>query len=160
MAAIPRSVDEFLAARRIVVAGVSRDRDQPANHIYRRLRDTGHEVVAVNPAAGEVEGERCYPDLLAVPGAVDGVVVATPPHAAAGVVRACARRGIGRVWLHRSFGQGSVSDEAVALGRELGIQVIVGGCPMMYCGKVDVAHRCMRWLLEVGGRIHATVPNR
>jgi len=29
----------------------------------------------------------------------------------------------------------------------------VGGCPMMYCGKVDVGHRCMRWILDLRGRI-------
>lgn len=149
------AVEEFLAARHLAVAGVSRDPQQPANHIFRRLKDTGHTVWAVNPSADEVEGGPCYPDLAAVPGPVEGVVIATPPAAAPEVVRACAELGIGRVWMHRSFGTGSVSDEAVALCRERGIQVIVGGCPMMYCGKVDVAHRCMRWVLEVRGRIRA-----
>lgn len=153
MSQIPAPVRDFLAARRIAVAGVSRDPAQPANHIFRRLRDTGHEVVAVNPAAPEVEGVRCWPDLESVPGEVDALMLATPPGAAIAVVRACARRGVPLIWLHRSFGQGSVSEEAVALCRELGIRVIVGGCPMMYCGDVDLAHRCMRWILDVRGRI-------
>lgn len=155
MPKLPSAIHHFLAARRIAVAGVSRDPRQPANLILRRLRETGHEVVALNPAATEVEGDRCWPDLGSVPGQVDAVVVATPPAAAADVVRACAQRGIGRVWMHRSFGDGSVSDEAVALCREHGIQVIVGGCPMMYCGKVDPVHRCMRWILDLRGRIEA-----
>ena len=152
---VPESVRDFLASRRIAVAGVSRDPNQPANLIYRRLRDTGHEVVAVNPAAEEVEGERCWPDLASVPGEVDAVVVATPPAAAEAVARECAERGIPRMWMHRSFGRGSVSAEAVAFCRRRGIQVIVGGCPMMYCGRVDVAHRCMRWILDLRGRIEA-----
>ena len=149
------AVEGFLAAHTLAVAGVSRDPRQPANHIFRRLRDTGREVWAVNPSAGEVEGGPCFPDLRSVPGPVEGVVIATPPDAAPEVVRACAELGIGRVWMHRSFGTGSVSEEAVALCRKLGIQVIVGGCPMMYCGKVDVAHRCMRWILEARGRIQS-----
>ena len=155
MSHIPESVRDFLAQRRIAVVGVSRDRNQPANLIYRRLRDTGHEVVAVNPAAAEAEGDRCWPDLTSVPGEVDAVVIATPPAAAAAVARACAERGISRVWMHRSFGEGSVSGEAVAVCRGRGVRVIVGGCPMMYCGRVDVAHRCMRWILDVRGRIEA-----
>lgn len=155
MPATPAEVHAFLDARTLAVAGVSRDPNQPANHIFRRLRDTGHRVLAVNPSADEVEGEPCYPDLHALPEPVDGVVVATPPAAAPDVVRACAELGIGRVWMHRSFGEGSVSEEAVALCRDRGISVIVGGCPMMYCGKVDLAHRCMRWILETRGRIHA-----
>ncbi len=74
-------------------------------------------------------------------------------HLYLGVVRQCAEVGISRVWLHRSFGQGSVSDAAVEAGREYGIEVIAGGCPMMYCQPVDVAHKCMRWLLGVTGKL-------
>jgi len=152
----PRAaVEAFLAADRLAVAGVSRDPNQPANHIFRRLRDTGHQVWAVNPSASRVEDGPCYPDLRSVPSTPEGVVIATPPAAAPEVVRACAELGVPRVWMHRSFGEGSVSEEAVGLCREYGIQVIVGGCPMMYCGKVDLAHRCMRWVLEVRGRVHA-----
>lgn len=147
------AVEAFLDARHIAVAGVSRDPRQSANHIFRRLRDTGHEVWAVNPSADQVEGGPCFPDLGSVPGPVDAVVVATPPGAAPEVVRACAARGVTQVWMHRSFGEGSVSEEAVTYCREHGIRVIVGGCPMMYCGKVDPVHRCMRWLLELRGRI-------
>ncbi len=155
MPSIPDAVAEFLAQKRLAVAGVSRTPQQPANAIYRRLRDTGHEVYATNPEADAVEGDPCYPTLGALPVRVDGVVIATPPAAAATVVRECAELGIDRVWMHRSFGDGSVSDEAVALCREKGISVIVGGCPMMYCGKVDPFHRCMGWLLRVRGRIRA-----
>ena len=155
MPSIPDAVTEFLARKRLAVAGVSRSAQQPANAIYRRLRETGHEVYATNPEADTVEGDPCYPGLAALPVRVEGVVIATPPAAAAAVVRECAELGIERVWMHRSFGDGSVSDEAVALCREKGISVIVGGCPMMYCGKVDPFHRCMRWFLGARGRIRA-----
>lgn len=59
--------DDFLAQRRIAVAGVSRNIKQPANLISRRLSDAGHEVVAVNPNAEKVEGDRCYPSVGAIP---------------------------------------------------------------------------------------------
>ena len=153
MAELPASIARFLAGRRIAVAGVSRSRDQPANAIYRRLRDSGHEVVAVNPRTDDVEGAPCYPDLAAVPGEIDGVVVATHPRSAADVIRACGERGIGQVWFHRSFGDGSVSEEAVRACAELGIEPIVGGCPLMFCEPVDPAHRCMRWWLQLRGRV-------
>ena len=51
---------EFLAHKRIAVAGVSRTPQNTANAIYRKLRDEGYEVFAVNPNADEVEGDRCY----------------------------------------------------------------------------------------------------
>ena len=153
MARTPEAVQAFLSGRRFAVAGVSRDPKQPANHIYRRLRDAGYEVAATNPATHVVEGDPCYPDLASVPGELDGVVIATAPAATGEVVRACAERGVKRVWMHRSFGEGSVSDEAVSWARAHGMDVIVGGCPMMFCEPVDFGHRCMAWFLGVRGRI-------
>jgi uncharacterized protein len=150
---IPENVTRFLTAGRIVVAGVSRDSKQPANLILRRLRETGHDVVPVNPSAGELEGERCYPDLRSVPGEVDAVMIATHPDVAADVVRQASERGIDKVWFHRSFGTGSVSSKALEACEAADIAPIVGGCPLMYTGTVDPFHRCFRWLLNLRGRV-------
>jgi predicted CoA-binding protein len=153
MAPMPDLVAEFLRGRRLAVAGVSRQPGQAANAVLRKLREAGYEVVPVNPRASEVDGLRCYPDLLAIPGPLDGIVVATHPAVSVEIVRQASRRGVGRVWLHRSFGQGSVSAEAVEACRAGGIACIEGGCPLMYCAPVDIGHRCMRWWLRLRGRV-------
>lgn len=145
---VPPSVEAFLAGKRLAVVGVSRDPSQPANAIYRRLRELGYDVFPVNPSAGELEGDRAYADIASLPDEVDGAVVLVPPEAAEGVVRACAEKGIPRIWLHRSFGAGSVSEAAVARGKELGVEVLAGGCPMMFAEPVDAAHKCMRFLFR------------
>jgi len=147
------AVREFLSSSRIAVAGVSRDPNSAANLIYRKLRSTGHLVVATNPKAQQVEGDPCYPDLGSIPGGVEAVVIATPPQAALQVVRECRELGIRRVWMHRSIGPGSVSDEAVRFGRENGMRVIAGACPMMFCQPVDFGHRCMHSVLGWLGRL-------
>lgn len=149
MPALEAAVSDFLAGRRIAVAGVSRDGDVPANIIFRKLRDAGYDVVPVNPHTDEVEGVVCYRELASIPEPVDGLVVATPPEAAVDLVRDCIRLGIPRVWMHRSFGTGSVSDEAVLLAQEAGLAVIPGSCPMMWVEPVDPAHTCLRWFLRV-----------
>ena len=149
----PPKVAEFLAGKRIAVTGVSRDRRHFANLIYRKLQTSGHEVFPVNPRASEVEGVRCYTDVGAIEEPLDGVLVASPPGASLALVRACAERGVSRIWFHRSFGAGSVSAEAVRECEARGISCIVGGCPMMYVAPVDPAHRCMRWLLRWRGRV-------
>src|SRR6185369_13238042 len=113
MARIPDSVAAFLRGRRIAVAGVSRDARQPANAIFRKLKGAGYEVFPINPKTTMVEGTTCYADLAAVPAPLDGVVIVTAPGAALDIVRQCASRGVPRVWFHRSFGDGSVSDAAV-----------------------------------------------
>ncbi len=153
MGRLPAPVSEFLKGRRIAVTGVARDGQLPANAIYRRLKSCGYDVVPVNPRASEVEGATCYPDLGSVPGTLDAVMVASPPASGVEIVRACAQRGVRQVWFHRSVGDGSVSEEAVRECRAHGIEPIVGGCPMMFCGKVDLAHACMRFVLQLAGRV-------
>ena len=155
MARIPPSVEQFLNLKRIAVAGVARDGKLPANAIFKRLRETGHEVVPVNPNAPSLEGAACYPDVASIPGPVDGLMFAAHPGVAVEAVRQAAARGVKQVWFHRSFGDGSVSEEAVAEAKKLGMEPIVGGCPMMYCGKVDPFHRCMCAVLRWQGRVPA-----
>jgi predicted CoA-binding protein len=154
MTKLPASVAEFLSGRTLAVAGVSRSSGtSAANPIFCKLRDAGYDVVPVNPQATEVEGTRCYTDLASIGRPLDGVVVATHPRVSLSVVEQCAALGVRRVWLHRSVGQGSVSEDAVQYCRSAGISCIAGGCPVMFCEPVDPAHRCMRWLLGLFGRI-------
>ena len=147
-------VNEFLAQKRIAVAGVSRNDGQHpvGNLIYRRLKTTGHDVFAVNPQMRTFEGDRCYPDLQSIPGGVDGVVIITRPETTKRIVHDCNDAGVPRVWMHQSLGKGSsVSPEAVEYCRQHGISVIAGACPMMYGDGADFGHTCMRWILRVTG---------
>jgi len=148
MPTMKEAASEFLARKRIAVTGVSRKpKSHGSNVVFNRLRDRGYEVFAVNPNADEVEGARSYHDLRSIPGGVDAVVIATAPDKALGTMRECADLGIKHVWMHRSFGQGSVSAEAAAYGREHGITVIDGGCPLMFDPVADFGHKCMRVIL-------------
>jgi predicted CoA-binding protein len=153
MASANDLISDFVAQKRIAVAGVSRQSNRPANAIYRRLRDFGCDAFATNPNAEQVEGDACHPNLKSVPAELDGVVIVTHPTEAEGVVRECVELGIPRVWIHRSFGQGSVSDAAVDACHANGISVIVGGCPLMYYQPIDIGHRCVRWILKLRNRI-------
>ena len=153
MATLKEAAEDFLAQRRIAVVGVSRSSNEAANLVYRTLRKAEYEVFAVNPNADEVEGDRCYHDLTSIPGGVDAAVIATPPAVSEGVARECAEQGITRVWMHRSFGEGSVSPAAAAYCREHNVTVIEGGCPMMFVPGADIGHKCMRWVLNLTGRL-------
>ena len=153
MATLNEIVDDFLAQKRIAVAGVSRRRHNAANMIYRKLRKTGYQVFAINPKVETVEGDPCYPDLKSVPEKTDGLVIVTRPEVAEQLVRQCAEVGIPRVWMHRSLGfmGTSVSEQAIEFCRENSMTVIDGGCPMMFCKPVDFAHTCLHWMLKLTG---------
>ncbi len=149
------AIDDFLAQKRIAVAGVSRDPKgmHTGNGIYKRFKERGYDVFAVNPNADSVEGDRCFRSLAAIPGGVDAVVIATRPEVAPSVVEECKALGITRVWMHRSFGGGSVSRDAHELCRESGIVSIAGACPLMYGPTSDGGHRFMRSLLGLFGQL-------
>jgi len=153
MAHIPDAVATFLRGKRFAVAGVSRSPNQAANAVFRKLKTAGYEVFPINPRAPEVEGVTCYASVAAVPGALDGVVIATAPDVSVEIVRQCAGHGVRRVWFHRSFGYGSVSSEAVRECTAKGVDCIVGGCPLMFCEPVDFGHKCMKWWLQHQGRV-------
>ena len=150
MTALDTKVQDFLAQKRIAVAGVSRENSHhpTGNLIYRRLKRTGHDVFPVNPHMQTFEGDRCYPDLRSIPGGVDGVVIVTRPEVTKQIVRDCGDAGVRRVWMHQSMPRGSsVAAEAVEYCRQRGINVIAGACPMMYGPGADFGHTCMRWIL-------------
>ncbi len=154
MLTIKDAAEDFLAHKRIAVTGVSRSpKDHGANVVYRRLRDRGYEVFAVNPNAAEVEGDKAYGNLTSIPGGVEAVVIGTSPEHADETMHECADLGIEQVWMHRSFGGGSVSDTATLYGRERGITVIDGGCPCMFGLTADSGHKVMKVFATLAGNV-------
>ncbi len=154
MTAIKQAATEFLNHKRVAVTGVSRT---PGSHgsniVYKRLRERGYDVFAVNPNADEVEGDRAYHDLHSIPGGVEAVVIGTRPQLADETMHECAEIGIKHVWMHHGPGAGSVSETATAYGREHGITVIDGGCPCMFGPTADFGHKTMRLVLSLSGNV-------
>jgi len=144
---IKEAASDFLAKKRMAVTGVSRQpKSHGSNNVYKRLRERGYDVFAVNPNAQEVEGDRCYPDLKSIPDGVEAVVIGTRPEIAEDTVRECAELGIKHVWMHRGPGTGSVSAAATDYGRQHGMTVIDGGCPLMFEPTADFGHKVMRFV--------------
>jgi predicted CoA-binding protein len=142
---IDEAASAFLTKKRVAVTGVSRTpKTHGSNNVYKRLRERGYDVFAVNPNAPEVEGDQSYPDLKSIPGGVDAVVIGTRPQIADATMRECAELGIKHVWMHRGPGTGSVSATATEYGRQQGITVIDGGCPCMFRPTADFGHKLMR----------------
>ena len=155
---IADAAEQFLAQQRVAVTGVTRKPEgHGSNAVYTRMRDRGYEVFAVNPQAERVEGDPAYPDLAAIPGGVDAVVIATSAEHAPATMREAVDLGIRFVWMHRSFGPGSVSEEATRIGREAGILVIDGGCPLMFGKASDGGHRMMCRMMKLTGKVPRTV---
>lgn len=155
---ISEAAEDFLTVGRIAVTGVSRNPSgHGSNAVYDRLLERGYDVVAVNPNAEAIRDRPAYANLAAVPGGVDAVVIGTRPEHALETVKEAVELGIKKVWMHRSVDAGSVSPEAVTYGREHGLTVIDGGCPLMFGGASDGFHKVMCAVLKLTGQVPKTV---
>jgi hypothetical protein len=72
-------------------------------------------------------------------------MIGTRPEFAEATMRECVELGIKRVWMHHGAGASSVSAAATVYGRQHGITVIDGGCPLMFGPTADLGHKVMRF---------------
>ena len=151
-------VQDFLAQKKIAVVGVSDKRDTGCNLSYRKFKENGYAVYAVNPRISSFEGDPCYPDLKSLPEKPDGVFILANPKVTEQIVQQCVDLGVKRVWMHCMMGtkpglaQGmtSVSQSAVDLCKANGITAIPGSCPNQFL-KPDFGHGMMRSMWKLFG---------
>jgi uncharacterized protein len=124
-------IQAFLAAGPFAVVGASTDRSKYGNKVLRCYQQHGRKAYPINPKAPEVEGEKAYPSLAALPEKVQAISVITPPAATEQVVREAHRAGVKHVWMQ----PGAESDEAVRTAESLGMNVIADGpCLLVVLG--------------------------
>jgi len=151
-------VQDFLAQKKIAVVGVSDKRDTGCNLSYRKFKENGYAVYAVNPRISSFEGDPCYPDLKSLPEKPDGVFILANPKVTEQIVQQCVDLGVKRVWMHCMMGtkpglaqdMTSVSQSAVDLCKTNGITVIPGSCPNQFL-KPDFGHGMMRSMWKLFG---------
>jgi uncharacterized protein len=149
------AIDSFLALRRIALVGVSRQEKHFSRMVWKELKARGYELVPVNPAAAEIDGQPCFSSVGEVQPPVEGALIMTPPAESAAVVRACAAAGISQIWLYRSAGSGSVSPEALAACGEHGLSTVAGECPLMWQRETPWFHLVHKTLRGWFGKLPA-----
>jgi len=124
-------VDDIAGLRRILtrsrtlaVVGLSASWFRPSNFAAKYMLDHGYRVIPVNPRYGEVLGQRCYPDLAAVPEPVDIVDgfrrAAEMPQLAREAVAIGARV----LWMQL----GIRNEEAARIAGDAGLEVVMDRC--------------------------------
>jgi uncharacterized protein len=151
-------VQDFLAQKKIAIVGVSDKRDTGCNLAYKKFKESGYQVYAVNPRITTYENQACYPDLKSIPEKVDAVFVLTSPKVTDQIVQQCVELGIKHIWMHcmmgtkpgLAAGMTSVTQSAVEMCKANGITVIPGSCPNQFL-KPDFGHAMMRGLWRMFG---------
>jgi predicted CoA-binding protein len=112
------------SAHTIAVVGLS-DKPWRASHgVSEYMQRVGYRIIPVNPELAEVLGERCYPDLEAVPDPIDIVNIFRRSELVPEIVEAAIRVGAKAVWMQ----EGVVNEEAAARARAAGLTVVMDRC--------------------------------
>lgn len=158
MSKLDTLIKDFLAQKKIAVVGVSDQRETGCNLAYRKFKENGYQVYAVNPRMTFYDGATCYPDLKSIPEKPDAVFILTSPKVAEQIVQQCVDLSVKHVWMHCMLGtrpglvesMTSVSQSAVDMCKANGIAVIPGSCPNQFL-KPDFPHTLMRMMCRSFG---------
>jgi uncharacterized protein len=123
-------IREFLASKRIAVAGVSRNPRDFSRMLFRELRNRNYDVVPVNPNAAEVEGMRCFPSIAEVSPAPDAAFLLTPLALCRPLAEECAWAGIHKIWIYQRNAEPAPE----------GVSMISGECPFMFLEHIGGIH--------------------
>ena len=140
-ATVQTLVDTFLAEDRIAIVGVSRDPKHYSRLVFDEFRRRGHEVVAVNRNATEIDFTSAVPRLTDIEPAPTAVVLLTPPSEVEKAADDCLAAGAERVWIRRPAKPGSPEQRATEALKDHGIPVITGVCPFMVLPDTALFHR-------------------
>ena len=124
-------VDDIAGLRRVLtqsrviaVVGLSAQWHRPSFFAAKYLRDHGYRIVPVNPNYVDVLDEPCYPDLAAIPFAVDVVDCFRKPGEIVPLARAAVAMGAKVLWMQL----GIRNDEAAAIAVAAGLDVVMDRC--------------------------------
>ena len=143
-----QNIQTFIDGKRMALVGASRKGGKMGNTVLKELTERGYTISLVHPEAESINGHKCFPDLQALAGQVDGVIVNVPPERSLQVLKDASEAGIKNVWVQ----MGASSGEVEQLGKDLGLNVTTGKCILMYAGEVTSIHKVHQWLWKLIGQ--------
>jgi predicted CoA-binding protein len=108
----------------IAVVGLSADWYRPSYFAAKYMQEHGFRIIPVNPKYDEILGEKCYPNLKAIPEPVDIVDVFRKPDDCAPIAQDAVAIGAKVLWLQL----GVVNEEAARVAEAGGLEVVMDRC--------------------------------
>jgi len=144
-----KSIEKFLEARKMAIAGVSRNPKKFGVTVYKELKAKGYIVFPVNPNADLIEGEACFHSVSALPLDVRNLLVITPRDQTIQVVKEALAKGIDNIWIQ----QMSETKEVLDYLKEKDVNLVYKECIMMWSEPVKSIHKFHRWILKFFGKL-------
>jgi predicted CoA-binding protein len=125
--------------RTIAMVGASPTWNRPSHYAMKYLQAKGYRVIPVNAraAGGEILGETVYASLAEVPGPIDMVQIFRNSEAAGAVtdeaIAVAREKGIEVVWMQIAVR----NDAAAARAEAAGLEVVMDRCPKIEYGRLN-----------------------
>jgi len=111
-------------SRTLAVVGLSADWFRPSYFAAKYMQEHGYRIIPVNPKYSEILGEKCYPNLAAIPEKVDLVDVFRKPADAPAIAEEAVAIGAKTLWLQI----GVISEAARQTAEDAGLTVVMDRC--------------------------------
>ena len=108
----------------IAIVGLSADWWRPSYFAAKYMQEHGFRIIPVNPKYSEILGEKCYPDLHAIPEQIDIVDVFRKSEDCTPIAKSAAEIGAKTLWLQI----GVQNEEARQLAEAAGLSVVMNRC--------------------------------
>ena len=131
-----RLAQALFAPKTVALIGASGDAKKNTSRPQRFLRKHGYtgKIIPVNPGRDEIFGEKAYPDLMSVPGAIEHAFIMVPREAVAAAIRQCADKKVVAATIYsdgfaETGEQGRrMQEEVLAIARAGGVRVLGPNC--------------------------------
>ncbi len=111
-------------SRVVAVVGLSANWYRPSYFAAKYLQEHGYRIIPVNPGHQEILGERCYPELAAIPEAIDVVDCFRRGEEIPALAEQAIAVGARVLWLQL----GVINTAASERARTAGLDVVVDRC--------------------------------
>jgi len=143
------SISQFLAPKKLAIAGVSRNTKKFGYAIFNELRQKGYEICPINPNTDEIDGIKCYKSVSEIPADFEKLFIVTPKNETDLILKQASEKGIKHVWIQ----QMSNTKETSEIATKNGINLIEKECIFMFAEPVTSVHKFHRIIMKIFGQI-------
>ena len=134
---------DFFNNQPIAIVGVSRNNSKFANKFFNKLIKNGYNVVPVNPHTDEIDGVKCYRNILDAPKDIKSVIIITKNKHTDQILKDTIELGIKNIWIQ----QESDTKETLNIANQHpDYNIITNSCIFMYAKPVTGMHKFHKFI--------------
>lgn len=142
-----QSIEEFLAPKKIAIAGVSGNSKKFGYTIFNELRQKGFDVCPINPKIEEIDGLKAYKSVVEIPNDYEKLYIVTPKSETDAIIKQAAEKGIKHVWVQ----QMSNTKETAQIAKDNNIDLIDKECMFMFAEPTKGIHKFHKTIRSLFG---------